>query len=386
MGHLINPITYRLGKTKFWNFTWSNITKKNYKNFVYEDLNFNKILKWLFSVLSWTKIGVFISDFTLIKNYNNLDISVFFFLNKLNLTNLYKKSIFKFSLKNNFLNFFFSFLFNKKFFLFKLDLIKKKSIKKRKFLSLNKIKKNLRKKKMLKILSKYPFNKKKKKNKKKNWLSNFLFNYCSFLLKKKQIFKFKYLNFFNTYIVSKNFILNNFINYNYKLNNRFIIEKNFQSRALNYKFFFDILTVFLTFFLKKVFKHSHFNFNFFQKNSNFLSAKGIKRLIRFNMQKNRSRVTQVIKKVFKKTKRKYFILGLKIGFFGRYEKKLRNKDVWQMRGSLSPSNINAPLTHKSFCILLKQGLCGVKISLLNRLKKNEIFKKKTFVSKSFKIQ
>lgn len=57
-----------------------------------------------------------------------------------------------------------------------------------------------------------------------------------------------------------------------------------------------------------------------------------------------------------------------------------------MRGSLSPSNINAPLTHKSFCILLKQGLCGVKISLLNRLKKNEIFKKKTFISKSFKIQ
>jgi len=57
-----------------------------------------------------------------------------------------------------------------------------------------------------------------------------------------------------------------------------------------------------------------------------------------------------------------------------------------MRGSLSPSNINAPLTHKNFCILLKQGLCGVRISLLNKLKKNEIFKKKTFVSKSFKIQ
>ena len=386
MGHLINPITYRLGKTKFWNFTWSNITKKNYKNFISEDLNFNKFVKWLCSILSWTKIGVFISDFNVIKTYNTLDISIFFFLNKLNLTNFYKKSIFKFSLKNNFLNFFFSFLLNKKFIPLKSGLTKKKQLKKKKGLSLNKIKKNIRKKRMLKVFSKYSLNKKKKKNKKKSFLSSFFLNYCSFLIKKKQNFKNKYLTFLNTFIVSKKFRINSFINFNYKINNNYILEKNFQSRFLNYKFFFNILVVFLTFFLKKIFKHNNFNFNFFQKNSNFLSAKSIKRFIRFNMQKNRSRVTQVVKKVFRKTKKKYYILGLKIGFFGRYEKKLRNKSVWQMRGSLSPSNINTPLTHKNFCILLKQGLCGVRISLLNKLKKNEIFKKKTFVSKSFKIQ
>ena len=68
MGHLINPITYRLGKTKFWNFTWANKTKKNYKNFLLEDLNSYKFYKWLISVLSWHKIGVFIHDFKVIKN------------------------------------------------------------------------------------------------------------------------------------------------------------------------------------------------------------------------------------------------------------------------------------------------------------------------------
>jgi hypothetical protein len=57
-----------------------------------------------------------------------------------------------------------------------------------------------------------------------------------------------------------------------------------------------------------------------------------------------------------------------------------------MRGSLSPSNINTPITHKNFCILLKQGLCGVRVSFLNKLKKNEIFKKKTFINKAFKIR
>ena len=69
MGHLINPITYRLGKTKFWNFTWANKTKKNYKNFLLEDLNSYKFYKWLISVLSWHKIGVFIHDFNFLPIY-----------------------------------------------------------------------------------------------------------------------------------------------------------------------------------------------------------------------------------------------------------------------------------------------------------------------------
>ena len=136
------------------------------------------------------------------------------------------------------------------------------------------------------------------------------------------------------------------------------------------------MNFFLTFFLKNVFKHNKITFNFFQKEIYFLNAKTIKKYIRFNLLNTRVKVAQTVKKVFRKTKRKYFILGLKIGFFGRYEKKLRNKNVWQIRGSLSPSNINTPISHKNFCVLLKQGLCGVKVSFLNKLKKNEIFEKK----------
>jgi hypothetical protein len=107
----------------------------------------------------------------------------------------------------------------------------------------------------------------------------------------------------------------------------FLLQKNFLYRSFNYKFFFHVLKIFLSFFLKKVFGHNKINFNFFQKKLSFLNSNSIKKYIRFNMLNNRSRVTQVVKKVFKKTKKKYFILGLKIGFFGRYEKKLRNKSV-----------------------------------------------------------
>ena len=56
-----------------------------------------------------------------------------------------------------------------------------------------------------------------------------------------------------------------------------------------------------------------------------------------------------------------------------------------MRGSLSPSNINSVLSYRTFSVLLKQGLCGLKISFLNKMNKNEIFKKKTFIGRSFKI-
>lgn len=106
-----------------------------------------------------------------------------------------------------------------------------------------------------------------------------------------------------------------------------IIQKNSVSRVLNYKFFFNVLSFFLSFFLKKIFGHKNVFFNFFKKNKIFYNALSIKDFIDFNMGKNRSKVTQVVKKVFKKSRKKYYILGLKIGFFGRYEKKLRNKSV-----------------------------------------------------------
>lgn len=392
MGHLINPITYRLGKTKFWNFTWVNKTKKNYKRLLIEDLNFNKISKWLLSILSWHKIGVFIHDFKIIKRYNSLDFCLFFFLKKLNLISIYKKSIFNFFINDSFIYFYNRFLLNKKirkwnsFFLLNE---KKFSLNKNNLQIIKKKKNFYKKKKILKVfLKQNSFLKKKKKSKKKLWLNNYILNYSFFSLRNNKNYKKFFSKVFNSYFFfkglgSKFFFFNN--SYCVNENNAFLLQKNILSRVFNYSFFFRVLTFFLTFFLKKVFNHNKITFNFFQKKIYFLNAKAIKKYIRFNLLNTRSKVTQTVKKVFRKTKKKYFILGLKIGFFGRYEKKLRNKSVWQIRGSLSPSNINTPITHRNFCVLLKQGLCGVKVSFLNKFKKNEIFEKKTFSNKTFEF-
>jgi hypothetical protein len=152
-----------------------------------------------------------------------------------------------------------------------------------------------------------------------------LFNYCSFLLKNSKKCKKKKLKKFNYYFLFKSLKINSFFLKNF--NNKLLLQKNFLSRVFNYKFFFRILACFLSFFIKKVFKHEKVNFSFFQKNVYFSNANAVKKHIRFNMMNSRARVTQIVKKVFRKTKKKIFVLGLKIGFFGRYEKKLRNKSV-----------------------------------------------------------
>lgn len=158
-------------------------------------------------------------------------------------------------------------------------------------------------------------------------MNAFLFNYCFHSLKKNKSYQKKFAKTFSSYFLLKSLNINSFLFDSLKYRTDFLLQKNLLARSFNYNFFFCILKFFLTFFLKNVFKHKNITFNFFQKNIYFLNSKAIKKYIRFNMLNSRSKVTQVVKKVFRKTKRKHFILGLKIGFFGRYEKKLRNKSV-----------------------------------------------------------
>lgn len=385
MGHLINPITYRVGKTKFWKGVWSNVAKKNYKNFLVEDLNFYKIFKWLLSILNWSKIGISLNDFTMIKNFNYLNICIYFFLKKINLNFNNKKLFYKFSLKSLFIKFFFLKLFYKNSFKTK-NILQNFFKKKKKYNYLKKKFFIYKKKRILKFFFKNYVIKKKRKNKARSWFSSFLLKYCFFSFINKR-------NFFK-----KSFFLNNsyFFNRAFKKKTLFIfskknflyssfLQKNSSLKSFNFNFFFRLLSFFLSFFLKNIFQHKTFVFNFFQKNIFYLNANTLKSLIHFSVIKNKSKVAHIVKKIFRKTKKKIFILGLKIGFFGRYEKKLRNKKVWQMRGSLSPSNINSVLSYRTFSVLLKQGLCGLKISFLNKMNKNEIFKKKTFIGRSFKI-
>lgn len=67
------------------------------------------------------------------------------------------------------------------------------------------------------------------------------------------------------------------------------------------------------------------------------------------------------------------IWGFRLGYFGRYQKRLRNKDRSVKLGPLSLSNIISLISYDNFVILLKQGITGIEIKMLKKMKKNEIF-------------
>jgi hypothetical protein len=75
---------------------------------------------------------------------------------------------------------------------------------------------------------------------------------------------------------------------------------------------------------------------------------------------------------------------MKICLAGRYMKRLRNRKIRLDYGSFKPSNMNTPISHTNFIILLKQGICGIRFTLLYRTKLNEITKKTTANLKAYK--
>jgi hypothetical protein len=106
-----------------------------------------------------------------IKNFGVTNVSLFFFINKLNLSNNYKKSLFKFFIRNNFINFFFSVLSNKTFSKsIKSNFFKsnKMGFSKKKGICLKKKKIFYKKRRIIKLFLRTGSNiKKKKKNQKK---------------------------------------------------------------------------------------------------------------------------------------------------------------------------------------------------------------------------
>ena len=76
MGHLVNPITYRLSKSKYWISSWNNITKKNYKLFFLEDYNIIKFYNWIKVIINWNKLNLEILPLNIIKTYKMMIINL----------------------------------------------------------------------------------------------------------------------------------------------------------------------------------------------------------------------------------------------------------------------------------------------------------------------
>ena len=85
------------------------------------------------------------------------------------------------------------------------------------------------------------------------------------------------------------------------------------------------------------------------------------------------KVPFLVKVICKKLNYDKSLVGCKIGFFGRYSKKLRNRKIWRYVRHIKPSVINTPLDYYNVLILQKWGITGIKLSMLRKKTFNFIF-------------
>jgi len=84
MGHLINPVSTRLGFTSFWVSNWSCFNLTNFSYNLMVDNLVKNFITWVFSEnrssFNLTIVGVFLSHFKIIRRENNIRVFVFLIL------------------------------------------------------------------------------------------------------------------------------------------------------------------------------------------------------------------------------------------------------------------------------------------------------------------
>lgn len=85
------------------------------------------------------------------------------------------------------------------------------------------------------------------------------------------------------------------------------------------------------------------------------------------------RLPHFIGMLFRKLRYLKNLVGISIQYYGRYQKRLRNQKKWLLKGRLTTSANYTPHSYHNFIILLKEGVCGLKISLLMKSTINAIF-------------
>jgi hypothetical protein len=150
-----------------------------------------------------------------------------------------------------------------------------------------------------------------------NYEENRLIFKESNILYKKNILYTRKKNYyyFESYKKKKKLILFKNINFN-----------NYLKKNLNEKFINFFLKKFIKFFFYKIFFIKNILINFyFKKFTGF--SNGLKNLILMRL-KSKYRISHYINLLYKTLLNNNFsIIGLKIGYFGRYKKKLRNKKI-----------------------------------------------------------
>jgi hypothetical protein len=76
MGHVVNPVSYRLYNTRYWNYIW--FSKNNFSYFLNSDIIFSRFIKiFLYNILRLDKVGLIFINFKIVRNFNLLNFYLF---------------------------------------------------------------------------------------------------------------------------------------------------------------------------------------------------------------------------------------------------------------------------------------------------------------------
>lgn len=78
MGHLINPLSYRLYNIRYWNNNWFVFNKFNYSYIMIQDiLVYRFVRKFLNKYVNLTKIGILFDNLKIVRSFNKLYLYLF---------------------------------------------------------------------------------------------------------------------------------------------------------------------------------------------------------------------------------------------------------------------------------------------------------------------
>jgi hypothetical protein len=317
MGHLINPVSFRLGVNRFWDNKIVSYKFRTNDNLNLLKVNLNSFLDRFFNFKLFLKYGFLYSHNNVMLNNEGLILNIYIYKtinnpNKSMLELLFLIKIFNNKVRLKFykkiislLNYYFSEIFLK----FSL-----------------------------------------KKNHKQSNIKNLNYFYMLFQLKK---FRFFSIEKFIQINLKKNMRNEEYLNFFYERLFFMLIRKRF----------WNILAKFLSFYIKP-YVLGPVKINFYSTSE--LSIDVVKKFIIIRLQQ-RFKVSQIIVPIMKNLKENKSVLGFKFSFSGRFSRREMATYEWFVDGAVPLNTINAKIEYKQFPVLLKDGICGIKVWINRKL-------------------
>lgn len=376
MGHIINPVSVRLGKTIFWEFSWSFYQKKNYKYLLIQDLAISNFLIWFFNLKKIEKIGYILSNFKLYKNFKKISIFLYLYNKKRSFQFIDKKKKLNFSGSNsqnrnsqNSNSFYLNIVNNKNkqlknTYLSLLPVFEEFLLltKKNFFILFIKIKNKIFIRKLFNLNYKYKFifiNFDKQLTFLKLKLKKLMLNWAFFYFFKKKIKDLYKISILTSKFFELNFF-SFFFKYVYDFINLYFIKK-----ILNMILKHSIL------FNKIKFDFYFYDFVKMLNNAKFVAAYCSKTLTKEI--RNKESLTSIMSPILHKLRVSGSIKGFKIMYAGRLSRAQRATYSWQKFGVVSLNTHIMPVEYGFGLFFTQYGVCSLKVWLVKSCKNYKDF-------------